>query len=156
MGCVVVAFSFTVEGEVQVSRMLSRTTEKISNLRPFLDNVAVFLEATMEEQFDTEGSRSGGWVALSPRYAEDKLARWGSQPILVASGGMRRSLIGASGASIRRQLGGDTLEFGTSVPYAKYHQTGTSRMPMRKILDLTSDDRRTVMKMLQRHLFTGR
>lgn len=152
-----VGFSFTIEGEEQVARMLSRTTEKINDLRPFLDGVSTFLSTVaMAEQFSTEGGRTGGWAALSPRYAEDKLQRWGSQPILVASGRMRQSLTGGGAGSVSRQIGGDTLEFGTSVPYARFHQSGTSRMPQRRIMDLADADRRTIMKMLQQHLFTGR
>lgn len=151
-----VQFSLNVEGEQQVARMLSRVTEKINDLRPFLDSAAGFLVATMGDQFSGEGSRTGGWAPLSPRYAADKARRWGSKPILEASGAMKASLTGTGGRNISRQIGGDTLEFGTSVPYARYHQTGTSRMPQRRILDLTEDDRRGLMKLLQRHLFTDR
>ena len=148
-----VGFSFTVEGEEQVGRMLSRTTDRLDDLRPFLGAAAGFMAVAMEKQFNSEGGRTGGWAPLSDRYAADKAERWGARPILVASGAMRDSLTGSGSGSVRREIGGDSLEFGTSVPYASYHQTGTSRMPQRRILDLTEDDRRGLMKLLQRHMF---
>lgn len=145
--------NFEVLGEKQVSQMLSRTTDKAADLGPYWIMVQGLLRQVIGEQFTTEGGRTGGWAPLSARYALDKARRFGSQPILVASGALRRSLMGGSG-QISQQEGNETLRFGTSVPYGVFHQTGTSRMPQRRILDLTNDDRRTMMKLLQRHLFT--
>lgn len=149
-------FSLNIEGEEQVSRLLSRTTERASDLRPFIDWVGDFLPTTMKEQFDSEGGRTGGWAPLSPDYAAQKALRYGSQPILVASGRMMRSLTTPGAGSINRKIGRDSLEFGTSVPYAIFHQKGTSRMPQRRIIDLTESDRRSILKGLQKHLFGAR
>lgn len=145
--------NFDVLGERQVSQMLSRTTDKAADLGPYWLMVAGLLQDVIGQQFDSEGGRTGGWAPLSDRYASDKVRRFGSQPILVATGRLKESLTGGAGR-IFRQEGNETLRFGTSVPYGVYHQSGTSRMPQRRILDLTKDDRRTMMKMLQRHLFT--
>jgi phage gpG-like protein len=35
----------------------------------------------------------------------------------------------------------NSLTLGTAISYARYHQTGTSRMPMRKIIELTKDQK---------------
>ncbi len=145
--------NFEVLGEKQVSQMLSRTTDKAADLGPYWLMVAGFLQTTIEEQFRTQGGRSGGWAPLSDRYAADKLRRFGSSPILVATGALKESLTGGSGF-IQRQEGNESLRFGTQLGYGVYHQSGTSKMPQRRILDLTKDDGRTMMKMLQRHLFT--
>tara|TARA_Y100000310_G_scaffold333905_2_gene412439 strand:+ start:12902 stop:13381 length:480 start_codon:yes stop_codon:yes gene_type:complete len=151
-----VSFEFTVAGETQVNRMLSRTTDKLDDLRPFLDGVADLLLAVMADQFDSGGGRSASWEPLSPRYAAQKRAKWGQRPLLVASGEMRESLTQRGGRHIERRPLADVLEFGSRVPYAIYHQMGTQRMPQRKILDLVDRDRRAIMKLLQRYLFTGR
>ena len=146
--------NFEVLGERQVSQMLSRTTDKAKDLGPFWVMVGGLLTEIVQEQFNTEGSRTGGWAPLSDRYASDKVRQFGNQPILVATGEMRESLLGGSGG-IQRQQGNDQMVFGTSVPYAVYHQAGTQRMPQRRILDMTEADRRTMMKLLQRHLFAS-
>lgn len=145
--------NFEVLGERQVSQMLSRTTDKAADLGPYWVMVTGFMRELIREQFDTEGGRTGGWAPLSEKYAADKIRRFGSQPILVASGNLKESLTGGSGM-IARQEGNESLRFGTQLGYGSFHQTGTSRMPRRQILDLTNDNRRTMMKMLQRHLFT--
>ncbi len=145
--------SFEVLGEKQVSQMLSRTTAKAADLGPYWLMVQGLLQQAIKEQFDTEGGRTGGWAPLSERYASDKVRRFGNQPILVATGALRQSLTGGSGG-IARQEGNNALLFGTELGYGRFHQTGTSSMPQRRILDLTNDDRRTMLKMLQRHLFT--
>lgn len=151
-----VSFQFDALGETQVNRMLSRTTEKMADLRPFLDATAEMFREGLVEQFASEGARSKKWAPLSPIYAAWKAKRWGAKPILEASGRLQRSLTSTGGENIERRPGKDTLEFGTIVPYASYHQTGTKTMPQRKILDLTSNDRRATMKLLQRFLFTDR
>ncbi len=148
-----VQIDFNVLGERQVSRMLSRTTDKAADLGPYWQMVQGLLEESVGKQFDTQGGRTGGWAPLSARYAADKSRRFGSQPILVATGALKESLTGGSGG-IARQEGNTSLRFGTQLGYGRFHQTGTSNMPQRRILDLTNDDRRTMMKMLQRHLFT--
>ena len=145
--------NFEVLGERQVSQMLSRTTDKAADLGPYWLMVQGLLSQVIGEQFDSAGGRTGGWAPLSERYVADKVRRFGSQPILVATGALRESLMGGSG-QISRQEGNETLRFGTSLGYGVFHQTGTRNMPQRRILDLTNDDRRTMMKMLQRHLFT--
>jgi phage gpG-like protein len=145
--------NFEVLGEKQVSQMLSRTTDKAADLGPYWLMVQGLLTETIREQFDTQGGRTGGWEPLSERYASDKVRRFGSQPILVATGALRDSLLGGPGRIVRQE-GNESLLFGTQLGYGSFHQSGTVNMPQRRILDLTNDDRRTMMKMLQRHLFT--
>jgi phage gpG-like protein len=48
------------------------------------------------------------------------------------------------------------LVFGTRVPYAIFHQTGTSRgLPRRRPIELTEQTRRECVKILQRWLVEG-
>jgi phage gpG-like protein len=44
---------------------------------------------------------------------------------------------------------------GTNVPYARYHQTGTHRMPRRQPVSLNEQMRRDMVKTLQRFCQTG-
>jgi phage gpG-like protein len=154
-----VRFTMEVEGEVQLDRALSRFGDHLSDMSPFFEVVANMLQDIVGQQFDTEGGRTGGWTPLSPQYAAYKLSQVGSQPTLVYTGRMRRSLIERGGDNIR-EITSDSLRWGTSVrseggfPYPRAHQTGTRKMPQRRIIDLTEDDRRSLMKALQR-FFVG-
>ncbi len=152
-----VRFTLEIEGEVQLDRALSRFGEHLSDMAPFFEQLSNKLMSITSLQFDSEGGRTGGWAPLSPQYAAYKLSQVGAQPLLSYSGRMRRSLTERGGENIR-EITSDSLRWGTSVrssggfPYPRVHQTGGPRanIPQRRIIDLTEDDRREMMKMLQR------
>lgn len=66
----------------------------------------------------------GAWPALTRRYLKRKYKKYGAQQIEVASGRLRRALTDStSGDAIRRYFP-RSMEFGTSLPYAVFQQTG--------------------------------
>lgn len=77
------------------------------------------------EQRDADGN---SWAPL----AESTIQRKEHAAILVDSGRMYESLTTPDGTQDTIwQTGKTWLRFGTSVPYAHFHQTGTKRMPAR-------------------------
>jgi len=42
------------------------------------------------------------------------------------------------------------MRWGTSVPYAMWQQTGTRKMPARRLMDFTEEDRVVIQKQIQR------
>ncbi len=99
------------------------------------------------EAFSSEGgsSKGGKWKALSSPYKAQKLKRWGPVPILTASGKLYRSMTqeGAEGSVYEETA--QELTIGSSVPYGRYHQSGTSRMPARPPIDLTDEQKQKVV-----------
>lgn len=92
------------------------------------------LEKANVANFASQGSVSGHpWDPLDPDYARWKMAHYGPAPMLVQSGALLRSLsyFSRRGPNFIRT---HEAVFGTSVDYAKYHQTGTRFMPRRKII----------------------
>jgi len=152
-----VRFELTVDGEKQLDRALSRFGEHLGDLSPFFEEVANLLTDIVEAQFSEQGGRTGQWQSLSPQYAKWKARIFPGQPILVATGRMRESLIGRTGDSIR-EISSNEMRWGSSVrtgrgaPYPVFHQRGGDTLPQRKIIDLTEEDREAIMKMLQRFL----
>jgi len=53
--------------------------------------------------------------------------------------GLMRTSVTAQGGQNTDEIGPTWLEWGTSVPYAKYHQDGTSRIPQRQFLGVGKD-----------------
>jgi hypothetical protein len=49
-----------------------------------------------------------------------------------------------------------SLRVGTSIPYARYHQTGGGRLPRRPVVDLTENDKTRWMKLIQAQLVAER
>jgi phage gpG-like protein len=138
---------FTVFGERQLARALSRFGEGVRDVRPAWEDMANEFIRIEREQFVSSGGRSGGWRPLSPAYAASKPA---GRPIMVLSGDLRRSLTQQGGQNIR-EIRPEEMRLGTRVPYAIFHQQGTRRMPARRVVDLSEDDRRNWVRILQRY-----
>jgi hypothetical protein len=74
--------------------------------------------------------------------------------ILVATRRLERAMTqrGGEQISIARS---DGLDFGTTVPYARYHQRGTERMPRRRVAQLPDRARRDIVRAIQRGVVAG-
>lgn len=103
--------------------------------------------------FDSEGSsgKSGAWAPLSLPYVEQKQRRWGFTKILVASGALYTSLTSQAGDAVVQEYPQE-LVIGTSLLYAKFHQTGTDRMPARRPIDLTDEDEKSIVDPLKQKI----
>src|SRR3990167_7509795 len=62
-------FKISVLGDVQFERNLVQFSESISDWTEPLKKAGDIFYRVEKEQFDSQGGYSGGWVALSPRYA---------------------------------------------------------------------------------------
>lgn len=148
------SFTFSFEGDAQISRTIMRPVEAIDDLRPVWEVLAGRFVAAETRQFATEGRYgSGGWAPLSPRYAAWKARHYPGKTILRRTDDLVKSLT-------TRPLGVEVIEphymiLGTAVEYAKYHQHGTPRMPRRRPVELPESERREWLKVLQRFLVTG-
>jgi hypothetical protein len=103
-------------------------------------------EGIVQRRF-TRGN-AHGWAPLSPAYAEWKARRFGSEPILVRTGALRRSL---SAARVLR-LGRGRVRVVFRVPdYAEHHHRGGGRLPRRSPVEPSADDRAAVRAAARRH-----
>lgn len=145
-------FKFEVEGDVQMARGFSRFAEGVKDLRPAFREIEKSFREIERKQFQSVGMYgSGGWVPLSPTYAEWKAARFPGRPILQLTGALMRSLTGRTPDSIT-EIERLALAIGTRLKYAVYHQKGTPRMPARPIIRLTEEDKRQWTKIFHRFL----
>lgn len=100
--------------------------------------IADDLREMVSDQFATEG-RAGGtpWAELAPSTLRRSRGRRAG--ILYSTGALLGSLgaIGAPGHV--EQLHRQSLLFGSRLPYAIFHQTGTRRMPARPIIALSGE-----------------
>ena len=149
-----VNFSITVEGQKELDLALYLYRTNIQDLRGVWPDVDEYMRYAIQELFNAEGARGGDkWVALSPAYKVWKDAHFPGRPILYRTGALRQSLINKGGDHIFEpdRMG---MTWGSSVPYAKYHQTGTRTMPSRPpIRFLKKEDGERIMKLLQEYIF---
>jgi phage gpG-like protein len=119
-----------------LDQTLENFQASLADNSPALAAVADDLREMIAEQFATEGAASGTpWAPLAPSTLRKR--RGGS--ILNATGALLSSLTDAGTPGHVEDIGGQQLLFGSSVPYAIFHQTGTRRMPARPIVALSAD-----------------
>lgn len=140
-----------LEGVREFDRTFTRFTANLRDFRQLWPGVITELRKITAEQFAAQGrGPTGKWKALSPKYAAWKAKRYPGAPILVRTGDLKQSLTSNSAHSIVRATP-DLLEFGTSLPYAIYHQTRVpqKRLPRRPVFDFTEADKTRITKAIQ-------
>lgn len=139
--------TFDFAGERQLSRAFNVLERDARDLREPLGRTADHLVDVVGEQFGSEGAHGlgGRWQDLSPDYQRQKADRYPGMPILVATGEMRRAFL----VHGTRQLTSTRLVWGPAEgseeeQRALAHQSGKGSVPQRKIVALTTADKRGI------------
>lgn len=152
-----VRFTYDFAGERQVSRAFEVLAEHAQDLREPLGDVHGHLRDVIGEQFRTEGAHGGRrWKDLSADYKQAKQDRYGHvYPILVASGDMRAAFLARQPLELTpRRLVMGPPEGSPEEERALAHQGGEDNVPARRIVALTTGDRRTIDRIFVTH-FSG-
>ena len=128
-------FTTSISSE-NVERALENFQASLADNSPALARIADDLREMITEQFASEG-RAGGtpWAELAPSSRRgDRGPRAG---ILYSTGALLGSLRDPGAAGHLEELDNQSLLFGSRLPYALFHQTGTgvgfgqSELPVR-------------------------
>lgn len=148
-------------GDVQLRRELLRWSDAVSDASPAFRAIAqrgsgeagvYSLRGIERRQFDSQGEfASGGWAPLAPATVRLKARKGLSRRVLRATGALEASLVGPGPGHVEI-VQPHQLVFGTSDRKARFHQSGTRRMPRRRVLELREQDRRNFVRILQRHM----
>jgi phage gpG-like protein len=137
-----VEVTIQIEGEEELARSFGLMSGAVNDWRPYWPDIAAVFYISESARFSSGGF--GAWPPLSAGYASWKAKHYPGQPILVRSGALRESLTSRSGAGAIYEESPLELNLGTNIPYAQYHQTGTSRMPARPPEGLNDTDLRVM------------
>jgi phage gpG-like protein len=150
-------FTLALPGLESLSIGLSRLHTDIADWTSFWkERFAPLFYMRTKQDFILEGGASGAsWAPLSPRYAAWKASMFPGKGILVRSGALKASLSGPTAPLAVFRPGTSSLEIGTAVPHAIYHQMGTSRMPQRPPMRADAVFMRQVGKELQKHVHSA-
>lgn len=124
------------------------------DMRPAWNAFADAFEDHMAATFASEGASAGAkWAPLSPVYGAAKARLYPGAGILYRSGQLESGLT-------QQPFNIDVREpsyciFGTSVPWGRYHQDGTNKMPRRPPIRITASLRLALLKSAQRWIMTG-
>ncbi len=152
-GDVALRFEFEAHGDKLVSREILDMGDRALDARPAFRLIADDFRQFERARFDSRGE--GTWRPLAPSTIAEK-ARKGQDPrILHATGRLRASLTEREDPDAYERIFPNFMLFGSSVPYAHYLQTGTRKMPARKPLGFTEEQKVTTLKHLQRYIVHG-
>jgi phage gpG-like protein len=142
------AVSYDIKNDREFNALLGKIS-KIGLNRFVMGESARIIKKFSKANFTLQGS--GQYPPLSERYAQRKARMKPSAPILVYSGKLKDSIVGVTSDSINI-IGDSFLVIGTKLPYAKYLDEGTSKMPARKRLFLTEKMVKQIMKVYTAHI----
>lgn len=145
-----------------------RFADGISDWRPVLEQIADDFKKGEIQQFATEGQYgSGGWKALSPKYAVWKEAQKPGAPVLVFSGLLRRAATNPEVVVTKDRLTITIDDSGSYQVFSKregrlvtkhkpavagYHQEGKGNLPVRKVIQLPESQIVRWRKMFQSYM----
>ncbi|OGI31331.1 MAG: phage virion morphogenesis protein [Candidatus Melainabacteria bacterium RIFOXYA12_FULL_32_12] len=109
----------------ELQRALNQLTQKTSNLRPLMRNIAGILEDSVEENFDKEG-RSDKWTLLAKSTIKQRTKK-GYWP------GKILQMRGELAASITSKYDDNSATVGTNKVYAAIHQFGGNAGKNKKV-----------------------
>jgi len=136
----VIQIRVSITGQERLRQAFTKLAASIQDYSPAWDPITGIFQQAMRGQFASEGARGGKkWAPLSRGYARWKERIAPGRPILTLTGDLVLSLIRQTGDTIHEEQP-LSLSLGTRLPYAKFHQRGTKRMPARPPIVLTRQD----------------
>jgi phage gpG-like protein len=152
-----IRFTVDVDGTAEFDRAFNRVEHHIADLTPVWAEVKQQVFEIEQDQFQSGGAKgaSGKWAELSPKCEEVKIRKYGTFAViagpLIATERLYRSLSRETEDTVYIAEPQE-MTIGTSVPYAGYHQKGTSKMPARPPISLSGDQKKQIQKRIQRKL----
>lgn len=139
--------SITINDRLVVE-FLAELGKKAGNLRGLMDSLGQEMETRVSNRFETRTDPSGApWI----QWADSTIANYpddGNGTLLDRYGDML--------ASLGHQADDSSVTYGFAMPYAAYHEFGTTRMPRRGLLTenpeagtLSADDQRAVLETIE-------
>lgn len=115
------------------------------------------LRGSVAKSFGSKSSPydlGGKWKPLSKDYMTEKAKKYPGMPLLVASGSLFNSLVRSNSFSVV-VMDKKVLHYGTTSPYAKYHMTGTSKMPARAFIGYNEKQVKSIKALLKSYVRAG-
>lgn len=131
-----VRVAIKISGAEAVERRFLALAERAADLQPAWDVLAERFKDLEDRRFMS----GAGWAPLKPGYARWKAQHYGGRPVLTLTGRLHQSLSEHLDIDIRSP---HSMTLGTAVPYARYHQHGTSKMVPRPPIQMSEAEVRS-------------
>ena len=124
----------------QVAKKLNKAMKDISDFKEPLQDSAEIIVQESKDNFDRQGYLYGStWKPLSPATRKQRASQGfpANRPILIRSGKLMKG-VKVKSVNSREAVVHNPVEFAT------YHQTGTNKMPQRKVLSSSKKSRTAI------------
>lgn len=141
-------------GATQTRDRLRDVGERGGDLRKASSAVRTIYREAQEAKFASAGH--GTWPALKPETVEAKRRRGLDTRLMRASGALYKALTAPRAGAQVDERHKDSLVFGTSLPYARYHDQGSGGMPRRALMQFTAAEQKRMTETLGEFIAKGR
>lgn len=143
------SIKFNLSGDKELLRALDKLIQSATSPQPLYQEIGENLLASTRARYLDETDASGKkWAPLSPSYLSSKKKRGSAYPTekLLLTGKMFSSL------GFNATFSGLELGFSDEIHYAKWHQTGTPKMPARPPLGFSDGDKSMIINEINEFL----
>lgn len=147
-----------ISGDKIIQKNLTRITSNIKDFSPIFRIISNKFHQYERSLFQSEGGISGSkWVPLSRSYASWKVRQniYPGNSILNLSGDLKVSLTNSNAFGSINIIKSSELVMGTRIPYAIAHQEGRGRLPVRKPIDISTNERRKWIILVNAFIWKG-
>lgn len=143
--------TYELAGDKALNKQLGLVQDLVEDFRPAWVEVARATNDFHEAVFKNEG-RHGGFSKWAPLKESTKRQKR-TDKILTETGRLRKSMTKNQAKDAIRVFKKKVFEWGTVVPYAGYHQTGTKKMAKRSPLRINKRLTKVIIKTIQKFYF---
>lgn len=145
-------FGLTTTGTQNSAAVLNSIGGRGADARPAWPSIFKLMQADTSERFAHGGE--GDWQRLAKETVESKARKRQDPRIMRASGALFKSLTADKGRGALRRKSRYQLTYGTSVFYARFHQTGKG-VPKRELITVDAALARQIVDALERYVAKG-
>jgi phage gpG-like protein len=142
-----------VFGDKVLTTKFTRFADDMLDASPGFDMVADLMLRASDKTFSSQGRHGGGsWKPLTGKWLRRKASKGWDTRILHKNGNLRDSVTkrGADGQIL--DIGPNSINFGSDLPYAARHQFGYRQTPKRPFVKMTPLDIIKIRNILRDHM----
>ena len=134
-----------------IEKDLERIKSNLKNTQSALQIGAQIVEREIKYNFDRQN-----WSPLSAKTREARIRKWGYYKQAPTSNAGILIWTGRLKNSVKKKFDSNSVTIYFDNKYAKFHQDGGSKLPVRKLIDIKDGTRKEIIKALQDKIFTKR
>ena len=139
-----------VRGAAKAAADLAELGERGSDIRRVSEKIRAIYRQSNARRFGSSGL--GSWPALADSTVERKQAGGYPAQTLVRSGDLERALTASRASDQIDRRDPTEFHFGTTLPYAGYHDTGSGGEKKRELVELTASEREQVSNLISAYV----